>query len=99
MDDIGRLSPFMAEVAQQAGLNDKNAKRLRLAVEEAVANIINYGHATSITLQATLDNPHLQLSITDDVVPFDPTAASPTDFSIPPEYQGSLPTLRIPTII
>ena len=46
MEDIGRLEPFIAHVAEQAGISDLDAKRLRLAVEEAVANTINHGQAT-----------------------------------------------------
>ena len=83
MDDIGRLEPFIAHVAEQAGISEREAKRLRLAVEEAVANIINHGQAATIKLQATTDDSQLMLTIDDDGQPFDPTADSATDFSVP----------------
>ena len=83
MDDIGRLEPFIADVAQRGGLDGREAKRLRLAVEEAVANIINHGQATSIKFQATMEDNQLVLTIDDDGQPFDPTASATTDFSIP----------------
>lgn len=94
MDDIAQLEPFIANVAQQAEMEGKEAKRLRLAVEEVVANIINYGEATNISLQAEVA-PHtspqegntLWLTIKDDGKPFDPTAGSPTDFSVPPDQR------------
>ena len=54
MDDIGRLEPFITNAANRAGIEGKEAKRLRLAAEETVANIINYGQATAIKLQATV---------------------------------------------
>ena len=82
MADIGTLEPFIAQAAQQAGLDDRETKRLRLAVEEAVANIINHGQATAITLQASVENDQLVLTIDDDGQPFDPTADSTTDFSV-----------------
>ena len=89
MDDIGQLMPFIANVAQQAGIDTKEAKRLRLAVEEAVANVINHGQATTIRLQATTDDNLLVLTIDDDGQPFDPTAGSPTDFSVPADERPS----------
>lgn len=55
MDDIERLQPFVAQTAEKAGIVGREAKRLRLAVEEAVANVINYGQATVITLRAATD--------------------------------------------
>ena len=82
MDDIGRLEPFIAQASEKAGLDGREAKRLWLAVEEAVANIINHGQATSIRLQATTDDHQLELTIDDDGKPFDPTADSATDFSV-----------------
>jgi sigma-B regulation protein RsbU (phosphoserine phosphatase) len=83
MDDISCIEPFTAHVAKQAGIEGKEAKRLRLAIEEAVANIINHGQATTIKLQAKTDDNQLVLTIDDDGQPFDPTADSATDFSVP----------------
>ena len=110
MDDIGALEPFIAHVSQQTGLEDRESKRLRLAVEEAVANVINHGQATTITLQASVEDSsaflppfgskrpeverplgssesQLVLTIDDDGLPFDPTADSPTDFSVPADQR------------
>ena len=83
MDEINRLAPFISHVAEQAAMEGREAKRLRLAVEEAVANIINHGQATTITLQATMDDNQLVLTIDDDGQPFNPTGESATDFSVP----------------
>ena len=83
MDDIACIEPFIAHVAQQSGMDGREAKRLRLAVEEAVANIINHGQATTIKLHAKTDDNQLVLTIDDDGQPFDPTADSSTDFSVP----------------
>ena len=48
-----------------------------------MANIINHGQAATIKLQATTDDSQLMLTIDDDGQPFDPTADSATDFSVP----------------
>ena len=74
-------------MAERAGIDGKEAKRLRLAVEETVANVINYSQATSITLQASQDDNYVVLTIDDDGQPFDPTADSPTDLSIPADQR------------
>jgi sigma-B regulation protein RsbU (phosphoserine phosphatase) len=87
MDDIGRLKPFVTEAASQAGIDAKEAKRLRAAVEEAVANVINYSQATFIDLDAFVSDTQLKVTITDDGIPFDATAESPTDFSLPPDQR------------
>ena len=89
MDEISRLEPFIAHTAQWAGIEGREAKRLRLAVEEAVANVINYGHATTITLQAAVEDNQLVLTIDDDGLPFDPTIDSPTDLSVPADERPS----------
>ena len=83
MDEIDRLKPFVLGVASQAGVDPKETKRIRGAVEEAVANVIHYGQATTITIQARKDDGQLIITIDDDGLPFDPTQGSATDLSIP----------------
>ena len=85
MEKISQLEPFITQTAMRAGLGEKEAKRLRLAVEEAVANVINHGQATAVTLHVAEEDNRLVLTIDDDGQPFDPTADSPTDFSVSPD--------------
>ena len=87
VDEIDHLRPYMENVGQQAGINEVEGKRLRLAVEEAVANTINYGEATAIILNATISDEEICLTIDDDGVPFDPTAAVTVDLSIPADQR------------
>ncbi|MBO4658130.1 MAG: SpoIIE family protein phosphatase [Prevotella sp.] len=87
MDDIGSLDSFISHATHHAGMEERDAKRLRLAVEEAVANIINHGQATAITLQASVNENQLVLTIDDNGQPFDPTADSPTDLSVPADQR------------
>ena len=85
MDDTARLQPFVAQAAERAGIDSREAKRLRLAVEEAVANVVNYGQASAITLRTAMEPDRLVLTIDDDGVPFDPTQGSQTDLSVSPD--------------
>ena len=87
MDEIDRLKPFITETATQAGLASKEVKRLRAAVEEAVANVINYSGATALTLRAEQADGQFIVTIDDDGSPFDPTQVSATDLSIPPDQR------------
>ena len=85
MADTSRLQPFVDEAAEAAGISTRECKRLRLAVEEAVANVINYGHATAITISMAVEEDRLVLTIDDDGQPFDPTQGSQTDLTVPPD--------------
>ena len=87
VDEIDHLRPYIEKVGQQAGINEVESKRLRLAVEEAVANTINYGEATTIHLNATISDKEICLTIDDDGKPFDPTVAVTTDLSIPADQR------------
>ena len=87
MADIGLMEPFIAEASRQAGFSDREAKQVRLALEEVLANVINYGKATIINLDATVDGEQLTVTVTDDGIPFDATAESPTDFSLLPHQR------------
>ena len=77
------MKDFVLKVSEDAGLEAREAKRLRLATEEAVINIVNYSHAKTITLGADIDEGMLSLAIIDEGDPFDPTTADVTDTSIP----------------
>lgn len=87
MDEIDRLKPFITDAATQAGIVGKEVKRLRAAVEEAVANVINYSGATVVTLQAEQANGQFIVTIDDDGSPFDPTQHTATDLSIPADQR------------
>lgn len=85
--ELPRMKDFVLSAAEQAGLSSREAKRLRLAAEEAVTNVIQYAYedADSPTLSihaATTDNL-LLLTVTDQGRPFDPTVAPMADTSIP----------------
>lgn len=87
MDDIGQLVDFVRDAGRQAGLSERETKRLRLALEEAVANIISHGQATTITINADKIGTRLRVRVTDDGIPFNPTVESTTDFSLPPDQR------------
>lgn len=87
MDEIGYLQPYVEQMAQEVGIGSKEMKRLRLVIEEAVANVINYAQASAITLCSVLADGQLLVTIDDDGIPFDPTKGSSTDLSVPPDQR------------
>jgi len=87
MDEMDHVTDYVVDAAQQAGMSELETKRLRLAVEEVAANIVNYSGATSIRMAAAVDNGQLVVTIMDDGQPFDPTTADATDLSIPADQR------------
>lgn len=87
MEETLQLQPFVAQAAEAAGIDNREAGRLRLAVEEAVANVINYSQATAITLRTAVEPGRLVLTIDDDGQPFDPTEGSTTDLTVPADQR------------
>jgi len=62
------------------GIEKHTLKKLEIALEEAVVNIISYSHATEIELniqRSTLNAQRstLNITLTDNGVPFDPTSS------------------------
>ena len=73
--DLALLEGFVEQVGRRARLAEQEVPRLRVAVEEAVTNVISYARATSIVLTSEVRDAVLRLTVTDDGQPFDPTTA------------------------
>jgi sigma-B regulation protein RsbU (phosphoserine phosphatase) len=83
MTEVGRMRAFFFSVCREHGIDDDTAKTLNLALEEWVANVINYaypkgmrGHV-EVTADVTADV--LTLVIKDHGAPFDPTQHEEVD--------------------
>ena len=95
--DLALLEGFVEQVGRRARLAEQEVPRLRVAVEEAVTNVISYARATSIVLTSEVRDAVLRLTVTDDGQPFDPTTAPMADTSIPVDQreEGGLGILFI----
>ena len=80
--DLERMKSFILLNADKAGMNKKDAKRLRLIVEEAVANVVNYSGTPSLLLAAEVVDRQLHITVTDSGKPFNPITAPVTDISV-----------------
>jgi len=87
--EVSKLSTFMKSVTQKMGLDTSLARQLRLAVEEAVVNVIDYaypeGTEGDIEVRVMSDGHHFKTMIIDFGVPFDPTAKEKADTTLSAE--------------
>ena len=87
--EVKRLSSFMKSVTGKMGIESSLARQLRLAVEEAVVNVIDYAYPAGtegeVTVKMMSDEHVLLFQITDSGVPFDPTAMEKTDTTLSAE--------------
>jgi len=83
---IGLLGDFMKSVSERLGLPSQPAHDLRLAVEEIVANVVNYAYPDQvegdIRIDARSDGEEVRLTVTDSGIPFDPTGVEMADTSL-----------------
>ena len=84
--EVTRFSSFMESATQKMGIEKTDARKLRLAVEEAVVNVINYAYpvGTEGTVEVRLmSNAHrIKMMIIDSGVAFDPTSKEKVDTTL-----------------
>ena len=87
--EVKRLNNFVEDVTQKLDFEDEEARYIRLAVEEAVVNVICYAYPEEqegdISIVAQANGQRLKFIITDSGIPFDPTEASQVDITLPAE--------------
>ena len=83
---VVELGTFVKSVTKRLGLEEGQGDKLRLAVEEAVVNVIDYaypiGTEGEVTIEAKSDGEILKFIITDTGIAFDPTEAETLDPSL-----------------
>ena len=91
-NDLSRLRPlagFVQGLATRLGLEDRQAKSLRLGLEEIVVNAVSYAYPPdtegTVTIRARSDGKTLRFTVSDSGVPFDPTAVPPVDTTLAAE--------------
>ena len=85
IDEMPRVSDFVISQAKRSGMDNKGISELRLVVEEAVANVVNYSGASDIMLGATKQKGRLSMTLSDNGIPFDPTKVPSPDLTVPGE--------------
>jgi serine phosphatase RsbU (regulator of sigma subunit)/anti-sigma regulatory factor (Ser/Thr protein kinase) len=80
------LSSFVKDVLDRLDIAPKQAKEIRLAVEEVVVNVMEYAYPTGIegkvSVQASSDGRQVKFVISDTGTPFDPTEKEKADTTL-----------------
>ena len=81
--EIPRLNAFVEDVCQTVGFDENVSKQVKVAVEEAVVNVMKYaypsGERGDVTIEAAMNDVRLKFTIIDSGKPFDPTVQSEAD--------------------
>jgi serine/threonine-protein kinase RsbW len=84
-DNLALFLGFVEFVADRHGLATDSAQRLKLVVEEAVANVVHHGYAGrepgDLTLSADVDGDAVVVTLDDHGHAFDPADAPAADTS------------------
>ncbi len=87
--EVKRFSEFMKSAIEKLNVDTSLARQLRLAVEEAVVNVIDYAYPIDsegdIIINMMYDGNTLRFHIIDTGVAFDPTAKQRTDTTLSAE--------------
>ena len=85
--EVPRLNDFVAEVCEAVGLDSIVTMQVKLAIEEAVVNVMKYAypHGTrgDVTVEALSNDVRLKFTIIDNGKPFDPTVLPEVDTTLP----------------
>lgn len=87
--EVKRLSNFIKMATEKLNIDTSLAHQLRLAVEEAVVNVIDYAYPIdtegNITINTMFDGHSLHFQIIDTGAAFDPTAIQKSDTTLSAE--------------
>ena len=79
MDRWPALRAAVHEYGLCVGIEKRALKKLEMALEEAVVNIVHYSHATEIEMAISRQNSAISIRLADDGIAFDPTAQESAD--------------------
>jgi anti-sigma regulatory factor (Ser/Thr protein kinase) len=90
LESLPAIEDYVTQVVAAAGLPNRSAYSLRLAVVELATNSISYGYPAgqpgTVRMHATLHERTVTVVLEDDGIPFDPRRAKPpTDLGRPAE--------------
>jgi len=85
--EVPRLNAFVEEVCEALGFEEMVAMQIKVAVEEAVVNVMKYayppGQRGDVTVEAASNDVRLKFTIIDSGQPFDPTVQAEVDTTLP----------------
>ena len=87
--NLEKISDYVKEYAEQAGLDDTDVYAVQLAVDEASTNIIEHGYGLEcpnrIDITCDIQEDGLKVVIYDDAEPFNPESIPEPEINVPLE--------------
>lgn len=87
MEEVSRLNDFVEEACLTVGFDETITSQLKVAIEEAVVNVINYAYPPDtrgdVAVEAAANDMRLKFTISDSGKPFDPTVQAAVDTTLP----------------
>ena len=85
--EVPRLNAFVEEVCRDTGFDEDTVAKIKVAVEEAVVNVMKYaypeGQSGDVTIEAASNDLRLKFTTIDSGKPFDPTVQTAVDTTLP----------------
>jgi sigma-B regulation protein RsbU (phosphoserine phosphatase) len=85
--EVPRLNAFVEEACEVVGFDEMVTMQIKVAVEEAVVNVMKYAYPSGkhgdITIETAHNEQRLKFTIIDSGKPFDPTVYAAVDTSLP----------------
>ncbi len=89
LSDIALVQTALKQFADVRGISSHDVMKINLIVDELISNIVSYAYQDDgehdIEIELGLADNRLSLAITDDGVPFDPSAKDLPDTAVPLE--------------
>ena len=89
VDTIPQLNEYIDCICEENGIDMEIAMSLNLAIEEAVVNVMSYaypdGAQGEVKIESAVDSDQITFVITDNGIPFDPTAKEDVDVTLSAE--------------
>ncbi len=86
LDELLRLKSYVDSLSDKFGIDETKSLQVRLVLEEAVSNVINYSEADAVDIHSCTDEQGvLVITIKDNGNPFDPTQVPSADAEMPLE--------------
>jgi len=86
LQEVPQLNAFVEEICQSVGFDELTTMGIKVAVEEAVVNVMKYayppGQHGDVTIEAASNDVRLKFTIIDSGQPFDPTVQGEVDTTL-----------------
>ena len=90
--EVPRLNAFVDEVCKSVGFDEGKTMEIKVAVEEAVVNVMNYAYPPEqrgdVTIEAASNDIRLKFTVIDSGKPFDPTVQNEVDTTLSAEARS-----------